>query len=217
MIPSEELEESMSPSMEHGEDDVEEEPPRVVSVVHTSTRTSSYVRGRVEAATSSSNPRQGNPLSQGFSILSNRHYVPVEAYNDLLLRLNAALMENLPVSAVYAAVIILRSGVIRPCCLPPYTTGMRMPSPHFNQLCVYVWNLPPQFTQSDLIAYFEPFGLIAEASVEVNLARTDQRRHAFVRYYNLESGRAAIANMDGRVMSNCRLAAMLYFPIQIRM
>nr|CDS24894.1 hypothetical protein EgrG_001160300 [Echinococcus granulosus] len=71
-------------------------------------------------------------------------------------------MENLPVSTVYAAVIILRSGVIRPCCLPPYTT-------------------------------------------------------AFVRYYNLESGRAAVANMDGRVMGGCRLAAMLYFPIQIRM
>ncbi|EUB54814.1 ribonucleoprotein [Echinococcus granulosus] len=109
----EEHEESMPPSMEHREDDVEEEPPRVVSVVDTSTRTSSCV-----------------------------------------------------------------------------------------------WNLPPQFTQSDLIAYFKQFGLIAEATVEDHLARTDQRRHAFVRYYNLESGRAAVANMDGHVMGGCRLAAM---------
>ncbi|EUB56905.1 hypothetical protein EGR_08257 [Echinococcus granulosus] len=182
---SDEHEDSMPLPEEHGQVNVEEE-ARVESVQDTPSEALRRVDGRGGATAALFRPGQSDPSNYTPGTLSTRRAPPVEALNDLLVRINFPLLENNIEGIAYAAVVVQYSEMddtTQPSYLPSSTTGIPMswlPSvlpPYQNQFCVYVWNLPQQLEHSELITLFEPFGLIAEAFMEYNLAHTDNRRH----------------------------------------
>ncbi|CDS41727.1 bruno-like rna binding protein [Echinococcus multilocularis] len=157
--------------------------------------------------------------------------------------LNNDFMSSPYYTALYIASALLRFGAVPPSYLPPITIhdftwrdypnstavpmlSMMVPilanlSPYEptlvdqNKSCVYVWNLPPQFTSEELFFLFAPFGRIEECSVDANMARIDNRCHGFIIYDTFASGRAAAINMHGVRISHYRLTVLLYYPIWI--
>jgi CUG-BP- and ETR3-like factor len=70
---------------------------------------------------------------------------------------------------------------------------------------LFVYHIPPTFTDADLAATFQPFGALVSAKVYVDRNTGESKGFGFVSYDNATSAEAAISHMNGFQIGSKRL------------
>jgi CUG-BP- and ETR3-like factor len=77
---------------------------------------------------------------------------------------------------------------------------------------LFIYHLPPEYTDMDLAATFAPFGNVISAKVFVDKVTNQSKCFGFVSYDSPESAHASIQSMNGFQIGNKRLKVQLKRP-----
>ena len=77
---------------------------------------------------------------------------------------------------------------------------------------LFIYQVPPEFNDQDLVSYFQPYGTIVSAKIFVDKATGASKGFGFVSYDNPSSANAAIAAMNGVQIGSRRLRVQLKRP-----
>jgi hypothetical protein len=103
--------------------------------------------------------------------------------------------------------------------MPPPMHGYGAPRPHHlpgyegpHGANLFIYHLPPDYSDDDLLSHFGRFGNILSAKVFVDKATGCSKGFGFVSYDNAESANQAISTMNGFQVGKKRLKVELKKP-----
>lgn len=95
---------------------------------------------------------------------------------------------------------------------PVATNGSTRQTEGPNGANLFIYHLPPEFTDNDLLQTFSPFGNLISAKVFIDKATNLSKCFGFVSYDNPVSAHAAIQSMNGFQIGTKRLKVQLKRP-----
>jgi len=86
---------------------------------------------------------------------------------------------------------------------------------HANNINIYVGNLPLEMTEDELRKEFIVFGVVVSVTIidDKYIGSGQQRRYAYVEMASRSEGETAIANLEGKMMSNMVVNIIRALPL----